>query len=125
MSIAEYFQKYSRQIEFFFQLSIFAEENIEYDHRTEYVGVVRGHIVFCDGSNLSFMEFVDTKAKESKITYTYHYQTVDCIQIFRYDNAPHRSTLGYRHHKHVGASINKSDIPSIQSVLSEITGRFI
>jgi hypothetical protein len=125
MNIADYFHEYLRHVEFFSQLGVFADENIEYDHRTESVGVVRGHIVFYDGSKLSFMEFVDTKAEESKITYSYHYQDVDSIPIFRYDNALHRPSLGYRHHKHVGMSIQKSDTPSIRGILSEIADRCV
>jgi hypothetical protein len=90
MSIADYFEEYSRHSADFARIGIIADENLEFDHRTETIGVIRGRIIFSDGSFLSLMEFVDTGFADSRITYSYHYQAADGSQMFRYDNASHR-----------------------------------
>jgi len=86
--------------------------------------VVRGRLTFIDGSLLSLMEFVDTRIADPRVTYSYHYQTMDGSQVFRYDNALHRPALGYRHHRHAGATIREAAGPLIQDVLLEIVARF-
>ena len=52
----------------------------------------KGALVFRDGSELHFKEFIDTEAGITKYKYGYHYQK-DGSLIFRYDNHPHPARM--------------------------------
>jgi len=86
--------------------------------------VLRGTIVFIDGSKLTFLEYiVSEEEKLERISYRFHYTDRDNNLIFRYDNAPHHKELSsYPHHKHLadGRVIEAYPI-SLLEVLDEIS----
>ena len=82
----------------------------------------KGALVFRDGSELHFKEFIDTEAGITKYKYGYHYQKADSM-IFRYDNHPHpaRKDIPYCH-KHVSTEENmiSASIPDLEDILKEV-----
>ena len=60
------------------------------DARSEKIGLIKGSVIFINGSKLIFTEYLDLRYKIEKLTYSFHYQEKDGNLIFRYDNAVHR-----------------------------------
>jgi len=80
-----------------------------------------GVIVFIDGSDLHFSEFLDAnEAVIQKLMYSYHYQDQNKQLILRYDNARHRPQLPYTEHKHSSDSIIQHSAPTLEIILEEI-----
>lgn len=94
--------------------------NIQLTEYTNYTGVIRGSILFPDGSILHFREYLNLKLPTPKKTYSYHYQKEDeCI--FRYDNAPHHPEVtSFPHHKHLKDDLSSSSPPELSEVILEI-----
>lgn len=44
-----------------------------YDQRTKCIGFIKGTMIFLDGSELHFREFVDIETQMIRYTYAYHY----------------------------------------------------
>lgn len=100
-------------------------QQVSFDARSDYIGVVRGILIFEDESTLHFTECVNTGHQVQKLKYRYQYQSADGITIFRYDNAPHHGSVPtFPHHKHVGVGELpvESPAPGLQEVVDEITG---
>jgi len=98
-------------------------QQVNFDARTEYIGVVRGTLIFEDESILHFTEYVNTEHQIQRLKYRYQYQRADGVTIFRYDNAPHHKSVStFPHHKHIGAGGQpvESTAPELQDVLDEI-----
>lgn len=98
---------------------------LSYEERPPSAGLIRGSLVFTDGSQLDFKEFLLTQPTLRVIKYGYHYRTGDRL-IFRYDNANdpaarHLST--FPHHKHVPSGLLAADQPSLRHVLEEIVSQ--
>lgn len=95
--------------------------NLIKDKRSLYIGFMEGVIKFINNSNLHFMEFVDVSKGIEKYKYSYHYEDINGVMIFRYDMAPHfREVETYPHHKHEGNKVVASKEPSLKEVLYEI-----
>ena len=97
-------------------------KEILFDERTKYIGFTRGTLVFRDGSELHFKEFIDTEARITKYKYGYHYQKSDRL-IFRYDNHPHPARKDTpSHHKHVSDEENTipTSVPDLEGILEEV-----
>ena len=99
--------------------------NITYDKRSAHIGFIRGSIYFLDGSLLHLREFVDVEHGIERYMYAYHYQRLDGVLVFRYDNAPHFPHLPTSpHHKHEGSESHV--VPAgpidLEAVLAEIRG---
>lgn len=90
------------------------------DQRSALRGLVRGVIVFEDGSQLHVREFVDMGRHKPKLKYAYHYQDSQKQLIFRYDNAAHRPPLGQPEHKHIADDIVLTSEPSLQEIVEEV-----
>ncbi|BES82865.1 toxin-antitoxin system TumE family protein [Pyrodictium abyssi] len=108
-------------------ISSFGEAIVDYSISIEEVtpseGLIRGVIVFLDGSRLRFLEYVSiTGGNAARLKYRYHYEDPDGRLVFRYDNAPHHPEVEtFPHHKHLGdGRVVASIAPSIRSVLEEI-----
>ena len=97
--------------------------SLQVDQRSVIRGLISGSLRFDGGSTLHFREFVDTDQAEPKVMYVYHYQEADNRLIFRYDNAAHRPALSRPAHRHSGAGIEISAVPSLSSVLDQILRR--
>ncbi|MDB9449051.1 toxin-antitoxin system TumE family protein [Dolichospermum circinale] len=94
--------------------------NFSVDTRSNYVGFIQGNLEFLQGSRLFFKEYVDLQESVDKLSYSFHYQDHENNLIFRYDNAKHKSDLGYADHKHIQDQIVPSKIPDIEQVILEI-----
>lgn len=90
------------------------------DQRSNQRGYITGILIFEDGSELHFREFIDITRSVPRIMYAYHYQDTGKMMIFRYDNALHRPTLPQQEHKHTPAGIDISSTPTLEEVLDEI-----
>jgi len=82
--ITDYFRRIDQVI---LSCPAIISKEILFDQRTKYIGFIRGTLVFIDGSELHFKEFIDAETS-IKYKYGYHYQKDDRF-IFRYDNHPH------------------------------------
>ena len=120
MLISRYYQKVVRIINRFVDTGLIVEVNSELDSRSDRQGVVSGRISFANGDILYFKEYIDTKYRVEKLSYSYHFQNDKDILIFRYDNASHRPALGFRNHKHTKEGIERAQIPEISDILKEI-----
>jgi hypothetical protein len=99
--------------------------NITYDKRSAYIGFIRGSIYFLDGSLLHLREFVDVEHAIERYIYAYHYQGLDGVLVFRYDNTPHFPHLPtFPHHKHAGSAshVVSANPIDLEAVLAEIRG---
>ena len=121
MLIDDYFQVINQTIE---ACPTVHSSSVTYDKRTSYEGLIKGAILFLDGSVLHFREFVDVETGIERYMYAYHYQRDDKL-IFRYDNTEHYRKLKlstFPHHKHDGDEFNviASPAPILTDVLAEI-----
>ena len=85
--------------------------------------VLKGMIIFIDGSLLHFLEYVLEEGNRLlRVSYRFHYIKQDGSLIFRYDNAPHHLELPtFPHHKHLpGNKVVSSSEKSLADVLDEI-----
>jgi len=99
--------------------------SINYEERPPTAGLVKGTLVFADGSQLDFKEFIITQPTLQIIKYAYNYRK-EHLLIFRYDNAydpaaRHLST--YPSHKHAPQAILEAHQPSLKQVLQEIVSK--
>ena len=60
--------------------------SLSYEERPPSAGLIKGGLLFADGSQLDFKEFLITQPTLRVIKYGYHYRGGDRL-IFRYDNA--------------------------------------
>ena len=119
MYISDYFRRIDRIIS---GCPAIISKELLFDQRTKYIGFVRGTLIFRDGSELHFKEFIDTETGITKYKYGYHYQKDDRL-IFRYDNHPHPARKDITsHHKHVSYEENiiPASIPDLEDILKEI-----
>ncbi len=63
--------------------------------------VIGIRILLTDRSELVIREYVDAKYKIEKLRYAYQHHTQSGELIFRYDNADHKPSLGFKRHKHL------------------------
>jgi hypothetical protein len=118
--IERYFQQIAEMISQCLFISI---SHLAYDRRSNYVGFLRGEIVFLNGSTLYVREYVNVETAIDRYMYSYHYQQADGSFVFRYDNAPHYPSLPtFPHHKHQGDEVNvlAVEAPELAMVLAEI-----
>jgi hypothetical protein len=74
--ITDYFRKIDQVI---LNCPAIISKEILFDQRTKYIGFVRGTLVFRDGSELYFKEFIDSEFGIVKYKYGYHYQNEENI----------------------------------------------
>ncbi len=94
--------------------------SLETDPRSTRRGLIVGALLFEDGSELHFREFVDLTLSEPRMMYAYHYQDASKALILRYDNAAHRPPLSQLSHKHTSAGAVVASAPTLAEVLDEI-----
>jgi len=91
------------------------------DKRSFYIGIIEGRINFLDGSELYFLEFVDSREGVRRYKYSYHCQDKDGKLRFRYDMAPHHKEIKtFPHHKHLADRVIQSPQPSFEDILEEV-----
>ena len=99
--------------------------SLSYEERPPSTGLIKGWLVFADGSQLDFKEFLLMRPTLRVIKYGYHYRTGQRL-IFRYDNANDpaaRQLLTFPHHKHTPAGLLAAEQPSLHQVLQEIVSQ--
>ncbi len=85
--------------------------------------VLKGTIIFIDGSSLHFLEYVlEEDNRLLRVSYRFHYTKQNNSLVFRYDNAPHHPELPtFPHHKHMaGNKVVSSSEKNLVDVLDEI-----
>jgi len=117
--IEQYFQSL---LDLLVSLPFVESSDVNLEKRGELVGFIRGEVGFSNNSILFFRELIDLRLPLQKVMYAYHYQNVDEVLVFRYDNSAHHKTVStFPFHKHLrGGSVTSSDIPSFEQVLREI-----
>jgi hypothetical protein len=96
--------------------------SINYEERPPTAGIIKGTLLFTDGSDLDFKEFIITQPTLQIIKYAYNYRKKHLL-IFRYDNAydpAARHLYTYPSHKHVPQGILEAQQPSFKQVIHEI-----
>ena len=99
--------------------------SLSYEERPPSAGLIKGSLVFADGSQLDFKEFLLTQPALRVIKYGYHYR-VGTRLMFRYDNANDpaaRHLPTFPHHKHGPSGLVGAEQPSLEQVLREITSQ--
>lgn len=121
MLLSEYLHEITETVGELTKTGLILSSGLTSDFRTKKIGLIKGVLSFCDGSELFFREYVDLRYRIRKETYSFHYQDRDDRLIFRYDNADHKPSPGFVDHKHVGDRIVQSeDIPDLRDILEEI-----
>jgi len=101
--------------------------SVTLDRRTLQSGLVRGELVFADGSCLYFRELIEARERIIKRMYSYHYQRADEVMVFRYDDTPHFPSLaGFPYHKHIGpeGNVAETEPPALSDILGEIEAMY-
>lgn len=96
--------------------------SLSYEERPPTAGLIKGSVLFTDGSRLDLKEFLIIHPTLRVIKYAYHYQREDQL-IFRYDNANDpaaRNLPTFPSHKHIASGILVAEKPSFKQLLQEI-----
>jgi hypothetical protein len=96
--------------------------SLSYEERPPTAGLIKGSILFIDGSRLDLKEFLIIDPMPRVIKYAYNYRRGDQL-IFRYDNANDpaaRNLSTFPSHKHVASGILAAEKPSLEQLLQEI-----
>jgi hypothetical protein len=125
MLLTEYLEKLSRIIDDYSKTGYIFSSELNIDIRAENIGLIKATITFTDESRLSVTEYLDLTSKTEKLSYSYHYQDINGSLLFRYDNAAHKPSLGFAHHKHVGHSVSQYALPDLNTILAEITSELV
>lgn len=99
--------------------------SLSYEERPPSAGLLRGTIVFVDGSQLDVKEFLITHPTLRVLKYGYHYRMGSRL-IFRYDNANDpaaRALSTFPSHKHLPSELLAAERPSLEQVLQEIVSQ--
>lgn len=119
--ISVYFATLQATLDRYSQFPFVQDVRITFDKRPSEQGYVVGQVVFQDGSELHFREYLDVMGRSlSKLRYSYHYQSAQKELLFRYDNARHKPPLNQLEHKHIGNEIKLVAGPTLDNVLLEI-----
>jgi hypothetical protein len=99
--------------------------SFSYEERPPSAGLIKGSVLFADGSQLDVKEFLITQPASRVIKYGYHYR-MGAQLIFRYDNANDpaaRNLSTFPSHKHTPSGILVAEKPSLERVLQEIVSQ--
>jgi len=77
---------------------IITDKSVDYREFSAREGMLRGRLLFVDGSMLEFMEYLQ---EENRLKYRFNFlMDKEGNMVFRYDNAPHhKDVLSFPHHK--------------------------
>jgi hypothetical protein len=99
--ISDYFQLIEKKTS---EMSIIADKSIEFREFDIDEGLLKGEIVFIDGSALEFLEYLKGNR----------------LLKYRFHNAPHHQVSTFPHHKHLPTNIIASHPPGLIDVIDEI-----
>ena len=113
--IAEYFREVESRLK---NAEIIADKSVDLREFSATEGMLRGMLLFVDGSILEFMEYLQ---EENRLKYRFHLMDKEGNMVLRYDNAPHHKDVSsFPHHKHIPGNISESVDKGIMDVLDEI-----
>jgi hypothetical protein len=126
MLLSEYQAYLAEVIGRYARTDLIVVSELSADARTPKIGVIRGVLIFLDGSQLFFNEYIDARYRLEKLTFAYHYQDAEGKLIFRYDNAAHKPPLPFSCHKHLpnGTTIESAS-PEFSTLIDEAMERFV
>lgn len=125
MFIAEYLKDLTGIVEQYSKTDLILSTELKVDARTEKLGLIKGLIIFLDGSKLFFTEYLDLRYKLEKLSYVFHYQDQHDKLVFRYDNAIHKPAIPSIDHKHSEQGVVPSPGPDLAAVLEEILQKLL
>jgi len=126
MLLSEYQAELAEIIGRFARTDLITASELTVDARTSKLGVIKGSLAFADGTRLFFTEYVDTRYRLEKLTYSYHCQDAEACLLFRYDNAAHKPALSYACHKHLATGeVIEAPVPDFAAVLDEVLERLV
>jgi hypothetical protein len=99
--------------------------SFSYEERPPSAGLIKGSVLFADGSQLDVKEFLITQPILSVLKYGYHYRMGTHL-IFRYDNANDpaaRNLSTFPSHKHAPEGLLAAEKPSLEQVLQEVVSQ--
>ena len=112
--ISDYFKEVEQRIK---DTEIVADKSIDFREFSTTDGMLRGRLLFVDGSMLEFMEYLH---EGIRLKYRFHLMDRYGEMVFRYDNAPHHDIATFPHHKHLQSAIVESKEKGFLDVLSEV-----
>jgi hypothetical protein len=126
MLLSEYQAELAEIVGRFARTDLVVASELSVDARTSKMGVIKGSLSFADGTRLFFTEYVDTRYRLEKLTYSYHCQDALARLLFRYDNSAHKPALSFSGHKHLATGeIVEASVPDLSSVLDEVLERLV
>jgi hypothetical protein len=99
------------------EMMVISEKVIEFREFDIDEGLIKGTILFIDGSMLELMEYLKG---DLRLKYRFHYMNKTGQMIFRYDNAPHHKVSTFPDHKHIAEGVVASSPQKLSDVLNEI-----
>ena len=102
-----------------------AATSFSYEERPPSAGLIKGRVLFVDGSQLEIKEFLLTQPVVLVIKYGYHYRRGSNL-VFRYDNANDPAARGletFPSHKHTSGGLLAAEKPSFEQILQEIVSQ--
>jgi len=113
--IRRYFTRVRRKFQAFSWL--ITSESVAYEWVSEDMGIIRGEVVFLDGTRLDFRELVT----EQTIDYRFQYMDRNNVLITRWDTAPHhREIRTFPYHLHTLQGKSESEKMNIIKVLDRV-----
>jgi len=118
--IQSYFEKVERKLE---EIRVLVRtETTEFSIISSDMGIIKGRIVFIDGSVIDFRELVS----EGEVNYRFHYMDKDNRLIKRWDTAPHhRELTTFPFHLHTSDGVRECRKVTLINVLDQIKGKLI
>ncbi len=121
MSANEYCSRLRKAIGQFENFGITESIEFKEERRAGKQIVIAIQVVLIDQSVLVIREYIDAKYKIDKLRYAYQYHTQNGELIFRYDNAAHKPSLGFKEHKHLSdGEVIQASLPDIFELLDEV-----
>jgi hypothetical protein len=113
--ISGYFREVELRLK---KAEIIADKSVDLREFSATEGMLRGRLLFVDGSMLEFMEYLK---EENRLKYRFHLMDKEGNIVFRYDNTPHHKDVSsFPHHKHLPINVVESDEIGIMDILDEI-----
>ena len=112
--ISDYFKKVELRI---INAEIITDKKVNYSEFSPDEGMLRGRLLFVDGSTLEFMEYLQ---RDRRLKYRFHLIDKNGGMVFRYDNAPHHDNSTFPHHKHLADCVLESEEKGIMDILYEV-----
>ena len=119
MRIADYAEQVRAQI---LQSPHIVSHAFAYEDRASVAGLLKGTLIFSDGSRFHFKEFVRLSGSIVRLKYAYQYLSDTGSLIFRYDNAldlAAKFLATYPDHKHTAIGLTISSAPTLNDAVRE------